>query len=87
MNPQKQIHKNKILWLFPTTKDKEIKLFTTQRNQSFFYYIVVWKTNALSWTSHRMYYNKQKEKKEKCSKGWGQFLEKLAVKSVNYRFI
>ena len=55
MNPQKQIHKNKILWLFPTTKDKEIKLFTTKRNQSFFYYIVVWKTNALSTTSHRMY--------------------------------
>ena len=28
-----------------------------------------------------------KKKKTKMFKSWGQFLEKLAVKSVNYRFI
>ena len=77
MNPLKQIHKNKILWPFQTTKDKEIKLCTTQRNQSFFYYIVVWKTNALSRTSHWMYSRKQKEKSKNIQKDGVNFLKNL----------
>ena len=75
------MHKNKILWLFPTTKDKETKLFTTQRNQSFFCYIVAWKTNALSRTSHpgpgRMYSKKQKEKNKNVQKAGVNFLKNL----------
>ena len=48
----------------PTTREKEIKVSTTQQNKSFFYHILVWKTNLLSRTSHQMFTKKQSKQQK-----------------------
>ena len=48
----------------PTTRDKEIKVSTTQQNKSFFYHILVWKTNLLSRISHQMFTKKQSKQQK-----------------------
>ena len=57
---------NKNLWFCPTTKDNKVKLLlTTQKNQSFCYHVLMWKTNWFSRSSHRIYSKKIQTKQNK----------------------
>ena len=69
---------NKNLWFCPTTKDNKVKLLlTTQKNQSFCYHVLMWKTNWFSRSTHRIYskkiQTKQNKTKQNCSKSCSQF--------------
>ena len=70
----KYMQNKNLRWFCRNPEDKKVKLLlTTQQNQSFCYHTLMWKTNWLSRSSHRIYSKNKQTNKQSCSKSSSQF--------------